>query len=258
MDRWKPAQEADPVEASRTALREAALGYAEGGWRVLPITAGRKAPPLARHGSKNATNDADSVRWVWSLYPRANVAVATGGGLAVIDVDSRNGGEADPSWPATLTARTPSGGFHLFYVVGDRVRNSVSRLAPGVDVRGDGGYVLVAPSVVDGRPYEWVDTRPPVAVDAGMFLPADAPARGRTGGGRELPAGWAPYDPPEVVREGGRNNELLRYAGWLWSAGFDADELEDALFDFNAAVCLPPLPDDEVLSIFRRHAGWQR
>jgi hypothetical protein len=239
-------------QSTFSPLGAAALEYAESGWRVFPIKPGRKQPPLTRHGFKNATTDPESVRRLWGRFPTANIGVATGNGLAVIDVDSRNGGEVDPSWPATLTARTPSGGVHLFYAVSERVKNSASRLARGVDVRGDGGYVVVAPSAVDDVEYEWIDIRPLAEVDVEMFLPAGAALarRRRTGrGGRELPADWQPYEPPVLVREGQRHDALTRFAGWLRAHDFEADDIEEAVLDFNQTACRPPLEEGEALSI---------
>jgi hypothetical protein len=189
---------------------EMALEYAEAGWRVFPVRPNTKQPPLLRGWPEVATADPETVRRMWAIFPRANVAVATGGGLAVIDVDHRNGGFRDASWPATLTAQTPSGGLHLYYLVGDGVRNSAGQIAPGVDVRGDRGYVLAPPSVVDGKPYTWVDTRAPVIAVVEMFLPSGEAVRQDRSGRIIRP----PYEPPEQpVHEGGRHNALLAYAG---------------------------------------------
>jgi Bifunctional DNA primase/polymerase, N-terminal len=248
-------------QSTSSSLGAAALDYAAAGWRVFPIKPGQKKPPLTRHGFKNATTDRELVRRLWTRFPTANIGVATGNGLAVIDVDRRNGGELRPEWPVTLTARTPSGGVHFFYSVTERVRNSAGRMAQGVDVRGDGGYVLVAPSVVDGVTYEWIDVRPIAEIGVELVLPTGAgPARGRRRGrgGRELPADWRPYEPPELVREGRRHDELTRFAGWLRAHGFDSYEIEEAVLDYNEAACIPSLEEEEVLGIARWAGSLER
>jgi hypothetical protein len=228
-----------------TALAEAAVAYALNGWPVFPIKAWHKTPPLTRHGSKDATADRIAVARMWEAYPDANIGVATGGGIAVIDVDPRSGGVRDPAWPGTLTARTPSGGLHLYYGVDFEVRNSASALAPGVDVRGVGGYVVGPPSVtLEGR-YKWVHICPMAKAPESLFR---VPGRGPN-----LSSG---YDPPEVVSEGGRNDAVVRYAGWLAAQGWNAADLEEDVLDFNEGACRPPLPYDEVIGIIRRAEAW--
>jgi hypothetical protein len=146
------------------ALRLARLGYA-----VFPCRSGRKEP-ATHHGVSDATTDEATIRNWWSRWPSANVALATGRGLVVIDVD------AGATWPSEgklesmlqlrpPVARTPRGGRHIYFrVPGGRAwRNSASRLAEHVDVRGEGGYVLVAPSCTDRGQYKWLRPLLPLA-----------------------------------------------------------------------------------------------
>src|SRR5207248_2102427 len=100
-------------------------------------------------------------------------------GLIVIDVDPRSGGTDSltelqslmGSLPATLTARTGGGGVHFVYAhPGGEVHNTAGRLPgiteplPGIDLRGDGGYIVAAPSRHrGGAAYSWVDPTVPVA-----------------------------------------------------------------------------------------------
>jgi hypothetical protein len=184
---------------------------------------------------------------LWEFTIDANIGIKTGEGLAVIDVDPRSGGALDPAWPETLTARTPSGGYHLYFGVVGRVRNSASVLAPGVDVRGDGGYVVGPPSVTEVGEYTWEHIRPIAPAPAGLFDPP-----GQRGDG------IARYNPPDTVAAGARNDELVRYAGWLHGHGWDEDELTEALLDFNEGACVPPLDEAEVLHVARRCRTWPR
>ena len=162
----------------------AALAYASQGWPVFPChtptvlgcSCGRPGctspgkHPRTRNGVHDATTDRATVAGWWRRWPDANLAVATGqrSGIVVIDLDPRHGGHhawrrltaGHPSIGAPLVA-TGSGGWHLWFAhPGRPVPNSAGRLGPGIDVRGDGGYVIAPPSVhASGARYRWV--RPP-------------------------------------------------------------------------------------------------
>jgi hypothetical protein len=140
-----------------------ALTLTAWGWHVFPCRPGAKLPATS-HGFHDATDDPDRLLDWWDAVPTYNVAVATGAvsGLVVLDVDP---GGLDPlaavqaehgPLPRTLSTVTPRGGFHGFYRhPGRPVPCSASKLGPNLDVRADGGYVLVPPSIVDGHPYRW-------------------------------------------------------------------------------------------------------
>jgi hypothetical protein len=170
-----------------TRLLDAALAYVRRGWAVFPCERGGKRPlgRLVPHGLKDATADPERVRAWWTEEPEANVAIATGApsGLFVVDLDGPQGEDSygvllvdhqalcfGPR-PDGATVRTPGGGWHLYarLEAGHRVPNSAGRIAPGLDVRGDGGYVVAPPSVhPSGGRYVWVE--PP-----GGPLPAPRP-----------------------------------------------------------------------------------
>jgi hypothetical protein len=135
-------------------------------------------------GYKDATTDPATIRRWWTRNPRANIGLACGASsLVVIDLDvkgDRDGvdtlrrllaaegpGESRnrsfrKTVGRTVASRTPSGGWHLFFrqPAGARIRSSAGKLGPGVDVRGQGGYIVLPPSVVaDERNwgcYAWV------------------------------------------------------------------------------------------------------
>lgn len=146
----------------------AALGIvAEHGWRVLPLAVKGKTPIL-KEWQKRASADAQQVREWWGKWAAANVGIATGNGLLVLDVDVGEGkaGEASlaaleaehGALPPTLTAVTGSGGYHLFFSYEGKLGNSAGKLGAGLDTRGDGGYVVAAPSVhPNGKRYCWID-----------------------------------------------------------------------------------------------------
>jgi hypothetical protein len=138
-----------PESAIIPSLADAAISYARAGWPVHPLKR-REKIPASPHGCKDATFDADRIREWWEQIPDANIGIATGHGFFVVDLD----GPAAALWadanelPDTLTAITAKGR-HLFYALppNTSVRNSAGQVAPGVDIRGTGGYVVAPPSV---------------------------------------------------------------------------------------------------------------
>ena len=153
--------------APRIDLSAAALAYVRDfDWYVFPVGPDKK--PLTPHGFKDATQDAGQIRQWWSRWPSANIGVACGAsGLVVIDIDVKDNAPGLENWAKltadrepieTAMARTPSGGFHCFFLAPDLVdiRNSAGKIAPGIDVRADGGYVIVPPSETDVGSYEWI------------------------------------------------------------------------------------------------------
>ncbi len=166
----------------------AAIAYASRGWRVLLLwwvrpdgtcacgstgCGNNGKHPLAEacpKGCHSATTDAALLTEWLTRWPDANIGVATGmeSGIWVLDVDPRHGGHVTLEalearfgrLPTSLRARTGSGGEHvLFRHPGDgRLSNSAGRLGPGLDVRADGGYIVVAPSNhASGGRYAWLD-----------------------------------------------------------------------------------------------------
>ena len=154
----------------------AALAYAKRGIPVFPCEPGGKRP-LTRSGFWEATDDERVVRAWWMRWPRANVGVPTGkrSGLLVLDVDPDDGGaealaeleHTKGILPDTTRASTGGGGIHVYFRYPgsagdgerDEVRNSASWVGPGLDVRGEGGYVLVPPSRTAAS-YGWSGSSP--------------------------------------------------------------------------------------------------
>ena len=137
-----------------------ALAYAERGWPVFPCRARSKAPATP-HGFEDATTDPVRIR---ELFDHAdyNIGIATGpAGLVVLDVDGDVGKQSFEALkvrgeiPATLTIKTRTGGRHYYFSRFPSVNINCSQgtekrgLAPGIDVRAIGGYVIAPPSFVD-------------------------------------------------------------------------------------------------------------
>ncbi|ACX52291.1 Bifunctional DNA primase/polymerase [Ammonifex degensii KC4] len=254
-------------------LAEAAVCYAERfGWAVLPLhsiaggrcTCGRvncPSPgkhPLTQHGVKEASKDSETIAAWWRRWPWANIGVATGSisGFFVLDVDGPEGEDSlyelvkrHGELPETVEQITGSGGRHLLFRMpeGRAIGNKV-RLAPGLDVRGEGGYVVAAPSLhASGRRYEWEFSSRPgeveVAEAPGWLLELLAGPAGSQGRPveewRQLISGG--------VEEGQRNNSIAALAGHLLRKRVDPYVALDLLLAWNQVKCRPPLPDEEVV-----------
>jgi hypothetical protein len=135
-------------EQVQNALNDA-LRLAYYGRPAFPCLDNKK--PACPHGFKDATADPEKLRELWREYPGPLVGVPTGeaSGLFVIDVDSGRHDEAN-DWlesvsshlPETRWHATKSGGWHILFKHRAGLRNSAGKLAPGVDTRGDGGYII--------------------------------------------------------------------------------------------------------------------
>jgi hypothetical protein len=142
-------------------LLEAALEYAGRGWPVLPLKPRDKVPDgaLVPHGLKESSTDQATLEGWWEASPAANIGLRTGVAFDALDVDTdgwkslaclvdENG--CLPSGPVVMTA---NGAHYWFKVTGQGNR---ARFRPGLDWRGQAGYVLAPPSVhPSGSLYEW-------------------------------------------------------------------------------------------------------
>ena len=162
-----------PDGTNLAPMLAAALDYAGRGIPVFPVKSiGRKKKPLTPDGFKNATtNSAIIARW-WRQWPHAMVGAPTGAvsGFVLFDVDMDEekaiDGEAslaelierEGPLPDTVLAATPRGGRHLYFQhPGRKIKNSAGSLGHGLDIRGDGGFTVLAPSVRDdGAAYRWL------------------------------------------------------------------------------------------------------
>ena len=159
---------APPRSGAETAAREYAAAYAALGWPVFPLRPGSKSPATP-HGFHDAATDAQAI----AAFPAAcNLGIATGAAFWVLDIDGPQGRSSlealeaqHGELPRTLEARTRNGGRHLVFQAAPGVRSRTG-VRPGIDVRGDGGYIAAEPSEVaaddpagTGR-YAWLDWEP--------------------------------------------------------------------------------------------------
>lgn len=213
-------------------------------------------------GLKDATTDeAVIARW-WQTWPQANIGVATGpqSGLVVLDIDAgKNGTETlaelestHEKLPDTVEAITGSGGRHILFAHPNiSVKNSVRKLGPGIDVRGDGGYIVVAPSLhKSGQRYAWEASSEPEATPLasvpswllGMIVDQSSNGKSLTNGHRADPI-------DEKISHGARNATLASFAGTMRRRGASEDVILAALLAMNEAQCNPPLSDTDVRKI---------
>ena len=144
---------------------EYATKLAKMGFKVFPLRENDKRPLLKGNAQTQGTTDLNQVRDIWTQYPKANIGIATGDGLTVIDVDTiaSHGVDGESSMinyqvengfiNETLEVTTPTGGKHYYYLTDNEYSNKASIL-PGVDVRGLGGYVVGPGSTINGTLYE--------------------------------------------------------------------------------------------------------
>ena len=264
----KPAPQTGLSERCKAALRYAAQGLliAPLTWSVdghcscgKPDCSSPGKHPLTSNGLKDASCNAGKLREWWTKWPAANIGLVTGpaSGLLVLDFDGPQGEQSRADLvsrygPLPETTRVTTGkGFHLYfkYPPGRTLRNSQGKIAPGIDVRADGGYVVGPESVhISGTVYTASNpalqraTLPDAWVNLLESPPAPqasptATASGVTGS--------------ESICKGQRTNRLVSLAGTMHKRGMMPDAIEAALLQENAARCSPPLPEAKVRAIAR-------
>jgi hypothetical protein len=278
-------------------LLKAARWYAGHGLRIHPLRRGTKLPIL-EEWQHRATTDAGTIEGWFREWPDAGVGIVTGAGsgVFVVDVDPRHGGDDSVDdliakhgeLPETWIVHTANGGRHLYIRhPGGHVGNRTG-LWPGVDLRGDGGYVVAPPTVLDGlrahggdgdgdgdggdahggdggddrggvgrRIYVWEVGYGPheVALAAAPEWLLD-----RIGDRDEMHAATPPDEWAALVRngagEGGRNQAVARLAGYLLRRRPAPRVVLELLRAWSESRCRPPLSEEEVIrtveSIARR------
>lgn len=234
---------------------EVALKYAELGWAVLPTSKSSKRP-LISGGSRSATTDQNTIRSWWAEFPSANIGIATGkiSGFWVVDVDmkdGKNGIKALEEFAGgtlaveddQLIQTTASGGLHYLFQIpdGEEIRNAQG-VVEGVDIRGEGGYIIAAPSAmnIEGEwiEYRWNDLsstvhQPPEwAVRLSKQVPPTATADGK-------------FDVRQVIDgipRGNRDAGLFKFACLLRQREIPID-LAEAFVVTAGQNCTPPFDE---------------
>ncbi|MGQ9506218.1 MAG: phage/plasmid primase, P4 family [Thermogutta sp.] len=247
-----------------TSLLQAALDYAAQGWPVIPVRP-REKRPLTPHGLKDASTDETQIRRWWARWPNANIGVVTGvvSGLLVVDIDQRDGTDGEKTireletryghLPKTAEALTGGNGRHLFFQCPRPIRTT--RLGDGLDVKADGGYIIVPPSIhPSGRPYRWADGRVPSR--STLATPPEWLLELLDGGPNSRRASPQTAAREEIIPAGRRNDTLTSIAGAMRRRGMSEAAILAALLEENARRCVPPLPEEEVARIARSIARY--
>ncbi len=249
----KSAMKASPA-------KQAALHYLSIGWCVVPLRSREKRPLTPWQSYQQKRPSRRQIETWFRDNPDANVGIVTGAvsGLVVLDIDTAHGGEDSVQAleqrygpiPSTVEALTGGGGRHLYFRHPGGIVPSKVGLAPGIDLRGDGGLVVAPPSIhPSGRYYEWKAARGPDEV-----MPTAMPTwllelAASEGEHKGHPLSHWRALVREGVAEGERNNTIASLAGHLLWRGVDAQVALDLLLCWNRVKCRPPLPDDEVAAV---------
>lgn len=257
-----------------TKLKEIALSYAKRGWAVLPLHTPQErlcsclnlecsSPgkhPRISGGLKKASNNHDTVENWWKRWPSANIGIATGAisGFFVVDIDEPHAGVA--SWKAwtkghdvlaQIIAKTGAG-YHFFYKFPDTGAKCRTGVLPGIDIRGDGGYIVAPGSThVNGNTYAWSKwasdpALPPNRVLELLKKPTSTVSQS-----------LSKVDNTQTISPGSRNCLLAKIAGLLQREGTTPEVLRRSLDAINNSVFSPPLAQDEVKKIGQSISRYQ-
>jgi hypothetical protein len=166
-------------------LHDAALSYAERGYKVFPLIARGKVPAIAKSrggkGFKDGTTEVRLVNNWWEKDADYNIGLACEKPLFILDVDTKNGGDESfarmcaeigaSMFDGVPLVKTP-GGRHFWFRQPEPIITRHNGILPGIDLLGPGGYVIAPPSVRNDGSYIWT---PEFEDDAEEFVPGDLP-----------------------------------------------------------------------------------
>jgi len=163
-------QTSSPSPNARQTTLDWALRYAGMGWSVVPVRPGEKMPAVKWQHLQSLAADAATIQGWFDTEPSLGIGLIQGhnAGTIVLDFDARDGGmetlaQLDAQGlPGSVRAFTPGGGVHVILRHPGRDVPTRTNVLPGMDVRGDGGFIVAHPSIhANGRRYQWdVDCHP--------------------------------------------------------------------------------------------------
>jgi len=221
---------------------QAALHYLDKGFSVIPIRPDKK-PFIQWQDFQKRRATAEEIRAWWTKWPMANVGIVTGeiSGIFVIDCDNEEAynkiQELLPDSFITCIAKTPRG-YHLYliYPKGQNISNATS-IIPGVDIRGEGGYIIAPPSVnVEGKVYTWlpgmsIDEVAPTTIPDAILINTSIKGGGYRGGEQNTTTttDHNDHNRPQMFILGTRDNDLFHTANCLVKGGMPDDEIAQVL-----------------------------
>lgn len=249
---------------STVSLLDSALYYAkELGWCVFPVNVSKI--PAIKDWPNEATTDEQKIRAWWKENPNHNIAILTGerSGIVAMDIDPRNGGTETlyekifeyGALPHTITFKTGGGGVHyIFKHTGWKVKSK--GVFDGMDSKGDGGYIVVPPSLhPSGKRYEiQVMTEAATMPDWWAKQVRDKePVKGvRRVINKPFPKDK--YLNNEIIPKGDRDINLYSIACSMRAYALEEDEIYALLSVVNATRCMPPMEDKDIVRISKSAA----
>jgi len=258
------------MNSSKPNMLEAALDYAEQGFKVFPCCwptpegkcgCGNKSEShqagkspvykkgLIEHGLLDASSDPERIRKWWKQWPDANIGIPCSyeNGSWVLDVDAKSDGlksleELERKHGKLTTQRvlTGGGGYHFRYKYPQDAKITTTKVYQGIETRADGAYVIVSPSLhVSGKRYiaenQGEIEDPPKWLVKMVTKEASEPA--------------AEAEPGKLIPEGERNSTLTSLAGSMRRPGMTSEEIYAGLMEVNRLRCQPSLDEKEVRTI---------
>jgi Bifunctional DNA primase/polymerase, N-terminal/Protein of unknown function (DUF3987)/Primase C terminal 1 (PriCT-1) len=235
-------------------LLNPALKLLQAGKPVFPVNRLNKRPHVQWKEFQTRLPGREEVQTWWTLWPEASIGMATGrlSGLLVIDTDSAQSTqlfEAEfPEVCATLQVQT-SRGKHFYFIYEDGVRIDAGKLlGPEIDIRGQGGFVIVPPSIhAQETVYRWLNknkpSQLPEALRVRLLVSSESTKR-------------SVETVQETIHEGQRNASLTSLAGSMRRRGMSEASIQAALQEENRIRCNPPLSGSEVEAIAKSVARY--
>jgi hypothetical protein len=235
---------------SKTESVEEVLSHVRRGWSLVPLKG--KKPVLEGWTQLPKTTESEAKQYV----EQGNIGIRTGAisGLVVIDVDLKGlKFLKELNLPPTPRVRTGSGGLHFYFKYPEGgLSNSVGKLAPGIDLRGDGGQIVAPPSIhpATKKPYEW-------EVSPDICLLAEFPREILEKLNEDKNSNKIAHNhPSDTLPEGRRNELLFKVASTLRRNGMDKVGIFNGLKGMNIELCQVPLDQNEIWKIARSVAKY--
>ena len=221
-----------------------ALNYAQEHFKIFPLKVNSKSEQILNSWENEATEDLHQVESWWSDHPDANIGVKTGEGFIVIVVNNsidRNGKEVmEPyieKFPKTRIVRTPNDDWHFYYDVDKDIPCQIN-IYEGIDIQGEGGYVVGAGSQIDDKKY-YISLDTPIAKANDAVYEFINEKSNHTKQLKDF----------EKIYKGKRNDYLLKIACFLQQKGLTDKAIEVCIQKENEQGCVPILETDEVHKI---------